>query len=33
MEKIGACGGLVDAFLQQSPGKYRYVEVQLWYRP
>ena len=33
LEKIGACGGSVDAFLRQSPGKYRYVEVQLWYRP
>ncbi len=30
LEGISACGGSVDAFLEKSPGEYRYVEVQLW---
>jgi len=32
LEEIGACGGSVDAFLQKSLGKHRYIEVQLWDR-
>ena len=32
LEEIVACSGSVDAFLQKSPGKYPYVEVQLWDR-
>ena len=32
LERIGACGGSVDAFLQKSLGTHHYVEVQLWDR-
>ena len=32
LERIRACGGSVDAFLQKSLGQNRYIEVQLWDR-
>ena len=33
LEGISACGGSVDAFLEKSLGKNKYVEVQLWDSP
>lgn len=30
LERIEECGGSVEAFLEKSPGKHAYVEVQLW---
>ena len=32
LERIEACGGSVEAFLEESLGGYAYVEVQLWDR-
>lgn len=32
LDRIRACDGSVDTFLQKSLGKYPYVEVQLWNR-
>ena len=33
MKRIRSCGGSVSSFLEESLGKFAYVEAQLWYRP
>ena len=33
LDRISACGGSVDVFLEKSLGEHRYVEVQLWDLP